>query len=575
MEGLMQDNEQRLKEIEQRLEKLEQALGNRKAREITAGEQPEEETQTIPDTSQAPLQMPDMEWPETTRPAHRPHSSTLTIGSILGWSGATALVLAMAYLIQLAISEGWLTPARQIVIATLFGISLIVAGLLLRKSDRDYASYLPAGGVIILFLTVYGAHLYYPLISSMTAISLVMAICILSLWLCRIFDSDIYAFFAVIGSYTVPFLFPQLRNNTIDLVIYFSAWSAIFTTFSIIIARRSILLLSLYLALIFFDLIWRMNIPEQWVHALLFQCAQLLIFGIGTALYSIRLHSPMERETAYYYLPALLIFYSLQYSLLKLHLPAYAPWIATGSAAVLLACYALARVVLKQPIPGGRFLVGAYIAMVLFHAGYLESLPDSWAPWVGLIAAPLALLLLRRAKDDMISNWPVPLAFALIFAINYAQVITDSNLGLTFGKAALYLLYPLELYAGYYLACRNNAFEGFKTSLLYAGHVAALSAVVYLLDTRLAVSLCWGAIALACLVLALKFRDRMLGQSSLFIFGISGGKVLLYDLADATPLIRIACLLALGLSFYAGGWMYRKLDFPDETEATATARQES
>jgi len=568
----MKETEQRLEAIEKRLKKLEQAL-HQKEPEITITD-----SELIESHPEEKRHKPATE-PHSAQHQYfhgysaRPQSSTLTIGSILGWSGATALVLAMAYLIQLAISEGWLTPARQIVIAMLFGIGLIAAGLLLRKSDRDYASYLPAGGIIVLFLTIYGAHLYYPLITSPAAMGLVMGTCILSLWLCRVFNSDIYAFFAVIGSYSVPFLFPQLRNSTMDLAIYFSAWSAIFTAFSIIVGRRSVLLLALYLALIFFDLIWRMNITTQWVHALLFQCAQLLIFGVGTALFSIRRHAPMERDTAYLYLPALLIFYSLQYSLLKQHLPLFAPWIATGSAAVLLACYALARAVLKKEVPGGRFLVGAYIALVLFHAGYLESLPDRWGPWAGLIAAPLALLLLRRARNEMSSNWPVPLAFALIFVINYVQVISDSNLGMTFGKTALYLLYPLELYAGYYLALRNGGLEQFKTALLYAGHVAALSAVVYLLDTRFAVSLCWGAIALLCLVLALKFRDRMLGQSSLFIFGISGAKVLLYDLADATPLIRIACLLALGLSFYAGGWMYRKLDFPEEVEAGTAGQQ--
>ena len=37
----------------------------------------------------------------------------ISVTHVLGWTGATALVLAMAYLIRLAIDVGWLTPARR------------------------------------------------------------------------------------------------------------------------------------------------------------------------------------------------------------------------------------------------------------------------------------------------------------------------------------------------------------------------------------------------------------------------------------------------------------------------------
>jgi hypothetical protein len=61
-------------------------------------------------------------------------------------------------------------------------------------------------------------------------------------------------------------------------------------------------------------------------------------------------------------------------------------------------------------------------------------------------------------------------------------------------------------------------------------------------------------------LLALKFRDKLLGQSSLLIFGISAAKVLFYDLASSAPLVRIGTLLVVGCSFYLGGWLYRRID---------------
>jgi len=67
-----------------------------------------------------------------------------------------------------------------------------------------------------------------------------------------------------------------------------------------------------------------------------------------------------------------------------------------------------------------------------------------------------------------------------------------------------------------------------------------------------------GALALGCLILSLQKRLKLLGQSSLLVFGASVFKVFLYDIAMAAPLIRIASLLVLGASLYLGGWLYKK-----------------
>jgi len=120
--------------------------------------------------------------------------------------------------------------------------------------------------------------------------------------------------------------------------------------------------------------------------------------------------------------------------------------------------------------------------------------------------------------------------------------------------------YAVELYAAYYFAKRLPDLKALTAPVLYAGHIALMGAAVNILDERLAVSLAWGIIGLACLSLAFKRQDKLLGQSSLLIFAASAGKVLLFDLSDATPLVRIASLAILGVTLYVGGWMYKKVD---------------
>lgn len=54
-------------------------------------------------------------------------------------------------------------------------------------------------------------------------------------------------------------------------------------------------------------------------------------------------------------------------------------------------------------------------------------------------------------------------------------------------------------------------------------------------------------------------NNRVLGQSSLLVFGATAGKVLLHDLSGSPPLARIISLVVLGLTFYVGGMLYQKL----------------
>ncbi|PLX78927.1 MAG: hypothetical protein C0615_03105 [Desulfuromonas sp.] len=496
------------------------------------------------------------------KPAVKRQRDPIPATQILGWTGILALVLAAAYLIKLGIDLGWLTPARQIIMAFIGGIGLVGAGLALRQNDREYASLLPAGGVVILFLTTYGAHLYYRLIPFSVAVGAISLICLLSLWLCYHFSSEIYAYFATIGSYTAPLLLPGLRAVVTDLAIYYTAWSLLYCACAIWLRKRHIYLVAAYLALLGFDLIWyqqwsRMSNPH-WEAAIIFQAVQFIIFAGCTALFTLKHDDRLDRSTAIGHLPPLLIFYALEYNLLDRYLHSYAPWIALASLLALLLIYLAARYGFRQPLEGGQLILSTYAAIVLFHALYLELLPDILAPWAGLAAGLiLAAWLFTKGEPDK-ANWPLIGAFGLIFIINALRSMLNYDLQDVTGGDYLALAFAAELYAAYFFLRRVDLPEQFKGGLLYVGHFSAMAAPVNIFDDRLPVSLTWALLAILALIIAIKIRDRLLAQSSLFIFAVSGAKVLLYDLDNAAPLIRIGCLVILGISFYIGGWLYRK-----------------
>lgn len=492
-------------------------------------------------------------------PKPAPADDALPVTQIMGWTGATLLVLAAAYLIRLVYDSGWLTPPRQLGLAVLAGAGLIAAGLKLRRLDNNYASLLPAGGLVVFFLAIYGAHLYHHLIGVGAAAAAVIGTCLLALWLGRIFASEIYGLFAVLGSYSAPLLLPALTGSVMDLAIYFSAWSLVFCVYSVAIANRRPYLLAGYLALIAFHLAWDHLDRTRWGVALVFQSLQFAVF-LGAAIYfSVRHERAMSHAEGVAHLPLLLMFYGLQYALLNRHLPALAPWVALGSAAVLLLAYGVARRALRVSLEAGGFVVGAYCAMVIFHAVYVELLPDRWAPWVVLLALPPAAWYLTRPAADAQLMWPFKLLLGGLLVLNYTRVVLLDDVAGIPQSALLALLLGAELYAAYVFGRRHQALRSWMVWALYAAHIGLMALVWRNFDNALVVSLAWGALALATLVLAFRSSNQELGKSSLFIFAASLLKVIVLDLSGAAPLVRIGSLVVVGLSLYAGGLLYKRV----------------
>ena len=302
----------RLQEIEARLLTIERAL----------------KLQSPSPSSQAPTTPARVAPPQDSALPFSPLTDvTPTATTVLGWGGMAALTLAAGYLIRLAITAGWLTPVRQVALAAIFGIVLILIGFSLITRNPRYASLLPGCGVVVLFLADYGAHLYHGLINPLQATVGVVIICVLALALGRIFEGEFYALFAVIGSYSGPIMLSNLRENPTDLAIYFSAWSILYCWYAINVARRQVYLLAAYLAFIVFDFLWRTGSASDWVTTVAFQFIQLLIFTCGTVIYSVVNRTPLELSSAKAHIPVLLLFYFVQYTTLRQYLPAWAPWI--------------------------------------------------------------------------------------------------------------------------------------------------------------------------------------------------------------------------------------------------------
>ncbi len=191
---------------------------------------------------------------------------------------------------------------------------------------------------------------------------------------------------------------------------------------------------------------------------------------------------------------------------------------------------------------------------------FFELLPLHWLPWGALAVGIIALSAFRLTGLSRVELIPVWIVAGLICMVGCGFALFDALQG-TKARTSPWILpvYATVLYAAFWRLQRLNVSESARILCLYSGHFSLMVAAIHVLNSQLLISVVWGLMAVSLLFVALKFRIRVLGQSSLFVFAVSAIKVVLYDLSGSTPMIRIGVLLILAVSLYVGGWLYQHL----------------
>jgi uncharacterized membrane protein len=143
--------------------------------------------------------------------------------------------------------------------------------------------------------------------------------------------------------------------------------------------------------------------------------------------------------------------------------------------------------------------------------------------------------------------------------VNCLRIIFDTDIDAVPARQLLPVAYALLLYLAYWFSRQKDLLGGAIALLLATGHICAMAAAMRLLHEPIVESVAWGALAIGCLGLSLYVKDKLMGQSSLAVFGATAAKVLLFDLSGASPFARIIGLVVLGVTFYIGGMLYQRL----------------
>jgi uncharacterized membrane protein len=494
-------------------------------------------------------------------------------GSLLGVVGVICFVLAAGFIIKLSLDSGWLTPPRQIGLAVLFGLGLIITGFSLLDSDSEYASYLPAAGIIVIYAAVFAAHRMYALLPFESAISLsalVTGFCVLIYTKIR---EDIYPVTAAVGSYFSPAIL-GLGASSVFAVYYYLLCSIGFAVISIWVKSRALTLVAAYLAMLMTAAAGLTLKADALVASML--AFNFLALSGGVYLYTVQNGTPLNERESATLLPALLFFYATEYYYIDRLLPGVAPWLSLAFAGLLLAFYLAAKRRFPEGRMGSEGLVMTFITVVSFHSFYLELLPADAKPW--LFVAIMIVLCCPEVKlrPGAGNAMRVPaLGVLAVLLIEFLSMLSHLLSGTGDARLSVALFSVASMWALIVFRCGEIKDGNGYAPLLGAAHLLAVVGLYRLTKDAgsLEVSISWLFYATAVITYAFSRKDEAMARSAVFVLAFAAAKALLYDAAAAPTVVRIVCLLLTGAALYGSGFFLRKIaGWKAEKRAEAAAK---
>lgn len=454
----------------------------------------------------------------------------------------------------------------QLAAVAIFGLGLVMAGFALRDKDNQYASFLPAGGVALLYMAAYGGHLYYDLYDFSIAKIFVNSIAICSVALYVVFRQNIYVLSACFGTYIVPFLLGFQTWSLSPLCFYLAVWDVAFSVIGVLMGSRLLVGVSAYIALLSFGVLGQSMIGMSDVSLApsiaLFQAGQFFFFCSVITWYSVTRREPLLQAEAWAFFPLLLLFYLIEHELISRFAPHYAPWCQVGFAVWIYTLYRFSKRIFGTGALQSLPMIACFISVVAVHAIYYNLTPPFLRPFAGIIVAALFARWLRLGAESsdysaamLVLSWIVIIEyFGVLFGFD-TRYSPGAELLLNFLYAAVLLLLGRE--------ARQADFSGAGLVRLLGG-AQLLFGLQHLSDLLLlpttapfGTSALWSLAALTILISARKREDRALASDSMWLFGLIALKLLLIDLSATSSAARIIALLVIGILFYVGGYVYR------------------
>lgn len=565
---------ERIAGLERRVMDLEAAV-RRLAREGRDAVKPEggprQEDAPVPRRVPARAQPP--------RPAPRPARNwEALIGKHwLGWTGISVLVLGCGFGLKFAFENRWIGDLGRVLLGLAGGVGLSVLGhYQLRLGRRGFAQTLTAGGVTLLYLSVYASYGFYQLIEPTPAFILLAAIVLQAHLVAAFQNAPGIAIMGQIGG----FLAPVLLSTGVDRFWILFSFVLLLDAGAILVAalRRWHWISSVSFVLTHLTFwAWQDDFysPEKLWPAMAFLSAVLAMF-VFADLERLRRGQALGIENWMRLLTNPVAFFGAAYTLLE---PQFPEWMGAFALAVALIYAALAKSI-REPRTALALagIAGMFVALAIPIQldGHWVTL--AWALQASVLswlAARDASTLLRRAALLVFScavihylgwdvQWSLREAFTPLLNRDFA---TAAALFGCLGFAAFLMRHKrprfaigLGLCAGtvLWLASTIEAYSYFDVLVREAPSTATEVRTALRWSGQLSISLVWTLFAAALLGGGMLGKVAALRWSGLALFCLTALKVLLVDVGTLAGAYRVVALLALGSLLVGAAWAYQR-----------------
>lgn len=165
--------------------------------------------------------------PASPPPPSRPDFATNLGPKILVGAGALAFVVFLGLFVKYAWESNWVGPAGRVLLGAAMGLVLVIAGVrILGREYRPLGQGLAGAGLAGLYVSAFGAHGFYGLISREAAGLLMVAITANAVLLAMKLDARLLATLAWVGGYLTPFLLSTGEDKAVALFAYLALLDA-------------------------------------------------------------------------------------------------------------------------------------------------------------------------------------------------------------------------------------------------------------------------------------------------------------------------------------------------------------
>ncbi len=180
-----------------------------------------------------PVTLPPARWPPTPQPIANPpeppqsEPPKLRLPENIWRSdfwfnkiGLGLLLLALAFLFNYAIDQGWIGPSERVAIGLALGTSLLGIGYRTAQKRPYFGQALQGGGIAAYYLTGFAAFRLYNLVTFPMAFGFMFLVTVLAFTLSLRQKEAMLSLIGGLGGLATPFLLYTGQGNTIGLIIY-------------------------------------------------------------------------------------------------------------------------------------------------------------------------------------------------------------------------------------------------------------------------------------------------------------------------------------------------------------------